>query len=50
MSWGYIIAGVGLALGAAYYLSDKEKSAKRHYEREEREHSQTIDRSNRQIN
>jgi len=51
MSMGYLVLGLGgLALGVGcYYLSENEKRAKRSYKRQEREHSQTVVRCNRQI-
>ena len=48
MSWGWIAAGV-VAVGAAYYFSEKEKTAKRNYERKEREYSRTVKKANRDV-
>lgn len=49
MSWGYVIAGAAVVLGAAYYLSEKEARAKARYERKEREYTRTIKAANRKI-
>lgn len=44
--YGFVTLLIG---GAAYVLSEKEKSAKRSYEQKEHEYSESIDRCNRQI-